>query len=472
MFRPGCCGAGDDLEDSQVSPFVHTNVPYAEYTDGIPDRRWWLAYSGPMLEGRARLVERVRGWNAFVVLRHADFRLLWIGSLFSFIGTQIQNVAQGYFVFELTGSNFQLALVSFCSMFPITLIGPFAAVLADLVDRRMILVFASIVYAVSAGFLAIATFGGFIQYWHFLVAALAGGLMQVVEQPTRQSVVRTVVPREDLSSAIPVQGMTFNLARTVGPAVGGVLTGLMGPAFCFAVNAFSYMAILVAVLRIKADLTSPKREAQPIKDLIFEGMLYTFRHKGLTTLFLMEGTTSLFGIFYLAQMPAVAKDLLGLDAKGLGLAYSSVGIGALAGLIALSSLARKRFKPQVIRLAMTSFSVLMFLLSTIHVPWLAYPVLGLMGACTIAQFNTTNTLFQLIAPMRLQGRVLAMHMWAVAGLAPLSALLFGSLADAFGLRRAMVFGAAMIMAGAIFGWIRGRHVMEPEDEEEEESGAA
>lgn len=425
-----------------------------------------------MQDSRLRIADRIRGWNGFVVLRHRDFRLLWIGSLCSFIGTQVQNVAQGYFVFELTGSYLQLSLVNFLSMVPITLLGPFAAVFSDLVDRRKALVFVSVVFSSTAGFLAIAAFGGFIQYWHFLAVALMGGMMQVLEQPTRQSVVRSVVPREDLSSAIPVQGMTFNLARTIGPAVGGVLTAALGPAYCFALNAVSYIGILVAVLRIKTDISAPKQERQPIKDLIFEGMLYTFRHKGLTTLFLMEGATSLFGIFYLTQMPAIAADLLRVDARGLGLAYSAVGIGALVGLVTLSSVARRRIKPQVIRIAMSCFAVLLFTLSTVRVPILAYPVLALMGACTIAQFNTTNTMFQLIAPVRLQGRVLAMHMWAVAGLAPVSALLFGSLAEAIGLRGSMVFGSVMIAGMAVFGWFRAGTVEEPDIESLEESGAA
>ena len=411
---------------------------------------------------RAAFVSKVRGWNGFVVFKHLDFRLLWIGSLFSFIGSQVQNVAQGYYVFELTGSNLKLSLINFCAMFPITLFGPFVAVAADLLDRRKALIWTTLLFGSSAALLAIAAFGGFIQYWHFIVVALMGGFIQVIEQPTRQSVVRSVVPREDLSSAIPVQGMTFNLARTIGPAVGGLLTALLGPAYCFALNAMSFMGIFFAVTNIKTDLSPVNKERQPVKDLIFEGMLYTFRHKGLTTLFLMEGATSLFGIFYLTQMPAIAKTLLGLDAKGLGLAYSAVGIGALIGLITLSSVARRRIKPQIIRFAMASFSVFMFILSTIRVPVLAYLVLGLMGACTIAQFNTTNTMFQLISPARLQGRVLAMHMWAVAGLAPVGALLFGYLAEEFGLRNAMVFSSIAVGVMAVFGFMRAKFVEEPD----------
>lgn len=372
-------------------------------------------------------------------------------------------------MFEITNSNAKLALVTFCGMIPITLMGPLVAVTADLWDRRKTLIWTSLGFAFSALILALAIFFNVGYYSLFIGVALITGVLQTLEQPTRQSIVRAVVPREDLAAAIPMQGMTFNLARTVGPAVGGIMLAVVGAAYCFLLNAASYIGVLTAAFKIKTDLSPIQKEPQPIKDLIFEGMLYTLRHRGLRTLFIMEGATSLFGIFYLSQLPAIAKKLLGLGPMGLGVAYSSIGIGAILSLTTLAAISNRPIKPQVIRVAMSAFSVFLMILSVNHWAWLSFMSLGFLGASTMAQFNTTNTLFQLIAPARLQGRVLAMHMWAVGGLAPVGALIFGVIADWIGLRPAMLMGAVLVGGFSLFGWLQRDHVTEPEFEE---TGAA
>lgn len=406
--------------------------------------------------------ERFRRWPGFTVLRIADFRLLWIGSLLSFTGTQVQNVAQGALVFEITGSEFKLSLVNFCAMFPITLIGPMAAVFTDIWDKRRTMVVVSLIFSASTMFLAIASFFGFIQYWHILMVATINGITATIENPTRQSVVRTVVPKENLASAIPAQGMTFNLARVVGPAVGGVLTQLVGPFLCFMINSFSYLMVLRAALKIKTDLSASPREPQPVKDLIFEGMLFTFRDKSLRTLFTMESFTSMFGMFYLFLMPAIADRLLGLPESGLGACYSAVGIGALTGLVLATSISHKKIKPLLIRSAMTLFVFAMLTLSLTHWLPLAFLAMACLGGCAIMQFNTTNTLFQLIAPARLRGRVLAMHFWSVGGLSPIGALAAGTVAELYGLRVALAIGSGLVAIGAVYGWMNRDKVVEPD----------
>lgn len=417
---------------------------------------------------KSGLRERVFAWPGFKVLRYADFRLLWIGSLLSFTGTQIQNVARGDFVFDMTGNKFYLSLVSFCAMIPITLIGPMMAVFSDIWDRRKTLVWTSALFMAGALYLAAAIEFGFVTFWQILLVSLIGGLGLTLEQPTRQAVVRSVVPMEDLPSAVPAQGMTFNLARVAGPAIGGILTATIGPAICFLLNGISYLMILFAALKIKADLRAKPRHPQPMKDLIFEGMLYTLRHQGLKVLFVMEAATSLFGMFYLFLLPAIAEELLRVNETGLGFAYSCVGVGAMLGLIFLTTVSGKKLKALIIRLAMTGFAIALFLLSTTVWPPAAFACLVLLGACAIAQFNTTNTLFQLLAPARLRGRVLAMHTWAVAGLAPIGSLMGGAIAERFDLRLAMSAGATFVMVGAIFGWIKRFDVREPDYDEVED----
>jgi MFS family permease len=233
------------------------------------------------------------------VFRHRDFRLLWIGAFVSFIGSWVQNVAQGYLVFQITGSNKLLGLVSFFGMVPVTFLGPIAGTLTDTLNRRRLLVITQSLFAAGALFLAIATNYHFVKYWHIVAVALALGCVSAVEMPTRQSIVSAVVPPEDLPVAIPINALTFNLSRLVGPAVGVFLLTTIGTASCYFVNAVSFFALIFAGLSIRADLRATKKSPEPIRDLIVEGALYTMRDRRLRTLFILESIVSVFGLFYI-----------------------------------------------------------------------------------------------------------------------------------------------------------------------------
>jgi MFS family permease len=408
------------------------------------------------------LLRRAGRAPAFRALHHRDFRLLWSGAVVSFTGVQVQGVAQGYLVYEMTGDEAMLGLVMFASLAPVSLFGPVLGVFSDVWDRRTIMVVASVVLALGAAFLGTAAHYGFIQYWHLIAVALMNGFVTTLENPARQSIVREVVPEYDLPAAVPSMGMTFNLARVVGPAIGGILTYRVGPEWCFWINALSFAGMIGATLMIRADLSPKEREPQPVRDLLTEGMLYTMRDKALRTLFFLESVTSFFGIFYLGLMAAIAKDMLGLDAKGLGAAMSSVGFGALVGLVALVSVSHRPWKPLIVRLAMSVFAVAMLVVGLVHVAWLAFVMFGVMGACTMLQFNTTNTLFQILSPAQLRGRVLSMHMWAVMGVSPFGTLFFGWFAGRTSLPAAFLLGGSVMAVGAAFAWGLRRNVYEPE----------
>jgi MFS family permease len=224
----------------------------------------------------------------------------------------------------------------------------------------------------------------------------------------------------------------------------------------------SFAALIYAAVAIQADLSARKLEPQPVRDLLTEGMLYTMRERSLRTLFLLECVTSFFGIFYLGLMPAIVKDMYGLGEIGLGLAMSSIGVGALIGLVILASISHKPYKPLMVRVSMTSFAVAMVALGFVRQAWLANALLGLLGASTIVQFNTTNTLFQLIAPERLRGRVLSMHMWAIAGVSPIGTLLFGWISRQASIPVSFWIGGGAVAIGAVVGWTVSHHVTEPE----------
>jgi MFS family permease len=238
------------------------------------------------------MVRRIPHLPAFRALRHRDFRLLWFGAIISFTGVQVQGIAQGFLVYELTGDKAMLGLVMFASLAPVSLFGPVLGVFADVLDRRKIMVVTSIVLAIGAAFLAIAAQLGFIQYWHIIAVALMNGMVTTLENPARQSIVREVVPEYDLPAAVPSMGLTFNLARVIGPAIGGLLTYSVGPEYCFWINAVSFAAMVIATMLISVDLSPRYREPQPVRDLLMEGMLYTMREKALKTLFFRSSSAS------------------------------------------------------------------------------------------------------------------------------------------------------------------------------------
>ncbi|MBS1722060.1 MAG: MFS transporter [Armatimonadetes bacterium] len=398
---------------------------------------------------------------ALRAFRHRDFRLLWLGAFLSFTGSMVQNVAQGYLVFDLTHDSAKLAMVTFALMLPISVFGPILGVVSDMFDKRKTLVVCMIVSAIGPLMLGWASFTGRLQYWQFLVVAAVSGFVTCVEVPTRQSIVRTVVDEQDLSVAIPAQAATFNLARVVGPALGGIIAAKFGSAHCFVANGISFFALAIAALVIRADLRPLVARVEPIRDLIAEGVRYTMQHPSLRTLFILESATSVLGSFYLSLMAAIAKEQLGLDQQGLGIASSFVGIGAFIGIVTLAVLSARPIKAFLVRSSMTAMAIGIVLLGFTKSPGIAYGLFALTGASTIIQFNTTNTLFQLTSPPNLRGRVISMHMWAISGLAPAGVFAFGIISEWRGIPIALWTGGGLLLLAAAWGWSQRSKIEEP-----------
>lgn len=410
----------------------------------------------------SRFVGLLRRWPATRVFRHRDFRLIWFGALVSFTGSQIQMVAQGAYVYDITGQKTALGLVNFFAMIPVTLLSPISGVLVDLLDRRKILIGTSITLFIASAFNAFQATINALTFFQIAAVALIGGLVQCIEPTSRQTIVREVVGEDDIAQAIPLQSMTFNIARAVGPAVGGIIAGVFGFAICFWINSLSFLAMIFAAVSLKTRVEPRTNRHGPIKDLIFEGLLFTVRDRSLFTLLLMEGLLSLFGIFYMSQMPAIAEDMLGLDPRGLGFCYTAVGIGALCGLTLTVTISHRPLKGKIVLCAMAVFGACLALVSFTRRLIFAAPFFALMGAGSIAQFNTTNTLFQLLSPPALRGRVLSMHMWAISGLAPIGSLLMGGMADHVGLPETLLVGGILVSLGAVGAFVFRGNLREPQ----------
>lgn len=392
--------------------------------------------------------------------RHRDFRLLWSGAFLSFIGSWIQIVGQGYLVYQLTKSEASLALVSFIGSLPYFIMGPLPGAFVDSFNKKTLLVITQLLLGGAAIFLAAAAYYHFIQFWMIVIAALVVGCVGAFEVPTRQSAVGTVVPPEDLSAAIPLNALTFNLARLLGPAIGGFVLGKIGVDACYLLNGISYLALVFAALAIRADLRATKREPQPMQDILLEGMRYTFKERPLRTLFLLELVVSMCGIFYITQMPAIADKILHLGKQGLANCYTAMGVGTVTSLLIVAATSERGFRAMVIRCDMTLMAVGLLALSFTHNQWTAFFILAVLGFCGVAHFNITNTMFQLLSPYALRGRVLSMHVWALSGVGPFGVMFFGWLASRTSLATSLQAGAFCVAVGACAAWASRRGLEE------------
>jgi MFS family permease len=393
----------------------------------------------PSLQAPRTLRNRLEDSNIYRVFSYSDFRLLWIGAFLSFTGSQVQNIAQGYFVYRLTQDESKLAFVSFCSSIAVFLFGFLAGSFADAFNKRTVLIVTQALFAIGAFYLAVATYYHFVQYWQIALVALALGLVSAIEMPTRQSIVSRVVPPEVLAQAVPVNALTFNVARILGPAIGAMILIYWGVAMCYLLNGISFLALIWAAMAIKANLRSHPRPPQPIGDLLMEGLLYTMREKRLKTLFFLETITAACGLAYLAMLPAYVHQVMGIgivpanapdpSKSVLGYCYIAVGVGAITGLLLVTQYAESHHKAAIIRASMWTIGIGLFVLSVVRIPALVYLTMVFMGAASVAQLNTTNALFQLMSPERLRGRVIAMHIWAINGLSPFGVITFGWVAS-------------------------------------------
>jgi len=394
------------------------------------------------------VLHRIR--TSFKALRHRNLRLFFAGQGVSLVGTWMQQVAMSWLVYRLTDSALLLGVISFCTQFPAFLMAPFAGALADRWSRYRMVVAAQTLAMVQSVLLAVLVMGGAIEVWHLIVLAIAMGLINGVDVPARQALlVKLVGGVEDLPNAIALNSSMFNAARLVGPAVGGVLIGLMGEGPVFVINAASYVAVLGALAALRVP---PEPGARPGSMLghIRDGFSYAYRFEPIRDLLFVLAVVSLVGIPYVVLFPVFARDVLGGDAGTLGLLTSCAGLGALVGALALASRSSVRGLGRVVALSAGAFGVSLigFALSTnLLVSCLFVVVTGFSVMLTSASINTV---LQTLVKEELRGRIMSLYTMAFVGMTPLGGLAGGAIAQRLGAPFAVVLGGAGCLALAIW----------------------
>ena len=364
---------------------------------------------------------------------YRSFRIFYAGQGLSILGTWMQTVATSWLVYRLTGSGLMLGLAAAALQLPMLFLAPIAGVWADWLDRRRLLIVVQSLASAQALALAALTWSGAVQVWQVIGFALFLGMVNAVETPTRQAfLLEMVESKADLPNAIALQSMLFNSARFVGPTIAGVVLALGGEALCFFLNGVSYLAVVVAYVRIRV----PRRRAPGARAPLFQelatGFRYVFGEPAMRRLILLLAAVSLFTAPWQSLMPIYAAETFAGDSKTLGMLIGAVGFGALASTGFLAMRASVRGLGRIIAGAGLCAALALVGFALSHVFWLSLVLLAVFGFGLVATSASTNTILQTIADDDKRGRIVSIYAMTFIGLAPLSNLAAGALADAVG----------------------------------------
>jgi MFS family permease len=361
-------------------------------------------------------------------MRHRNFQLFFSGQLVSLIGTWMQNIAQDWLVYRLTGSSLLLGTVAFASQIPIFLLAPVLALT-----------------------LATLTLTGLIRIWEIMVIASLLGVVNAFDIPARQAFLIEMVGRDDLLNAIALNSSMFNSARIIGPAIAGIVVATVGEGWCFFANGISYIAVIAGLLMMRLTRrTELQKHGSPLENMI-EGFRFARHTAPVQALLLLTGLVSLAAMPYTVLMPIFAGRILHGGARELGLLMMMTGVGALLGALTLAS------KPSVsglgkwVWMAATGFGTSLTLFSFSRHLWLSLILLMPTGFGMMVQMGATNTLLQVMVPDRLRGRVMSLYSMMFIGMGPIGALAGGALAARIGAPWTVSIGGLVcLVGGAIF----------------------
>lgn len=365
----------------------------------------------------------------------------------------MQNVALPWLVYHLTGSPFFLGLVSFASAVPMLTLTLWAGVLADGMQRKRLLIITQTVMMLMAFILAAAFWSGKIVWWHMLFFALAGGVAQAFDAPARQAIVADLVPREQMMNAIALNSAMFNAARVIGPALAGITLASAGAGWCFIINGISFLAVILALSRMKLSHELHHRKPARALSQIREGLVYIWGHESIRTLILLLAVTNVFAVGYTSLLPAFAKNVLGSPEVGLGLMSTAVGVGALLGALLLAALGNFQRKGLLLTAGNLLFPAFVIAFSYSHTLWISLVLLIGTGFGFMVQNATVNTLIQSRVDDRLRGRVMSIYTIVFQGFFPLGALFAGTVAQHLDIQSGSALGAMIALGfGLMLFW--------------------
>lgn len=378
-------------------------------------------------------------------LTEKNFTALWVGAFVSNLGFWIQNVAQGWQVFQLTGSALLLGLAAFIGTVPSLLFTLFGGVIADKFNRRHLLIIGNTIYMCTALLLGILTTVGTIQVWHIIVMALVNGLFSSISFPAWQIFVSDLVRDDDLKQGIALNSMQFNLSRVVGPAIGGLSIGIFGIAGSYYLNALSYIGVIVPLMLMHpAQKRSQSPKEQRMIDNLIQGLIYLKDHPMLLVLLGLQFMIAFFVLPYVTLLPIFAATIFHTGPTGLGVMNSVAGVGALLGAVLLVLLMSRLRQPvQALFMLCLVGGTASIILAIMPNQTLSLPLLIALGASTVMATTFTNTALQSATPAELRARVVSIWITITFGVAPFGSLVAGAVAQSIGAEFTVMLGGTI-----------------------------
>ncbi len=369
--------------------------------------------------------------STFSSLRYRDYRLLWFTVLFTSGGQWMQQIALGWLAYEMTGSAFMLGAINGTRAIPFLLLGPWAGVAADRMDRKLLMMISQFWVMALAIIMTVLVVFNWIEVWHLFAFTFLSGVGWVFTMPVRQTLIPSFVPREELANAVALQSAGFNAMRIVGPSVAGLLLASVGSAGAFGVQAALYIFILTLTVMINVPNLPPQpNKLSPVQSLL-EGFKYIHANSVVLWLIVLALIPMMFAFPLQSLMPVFARDVLLAGPKGYGLLVSLMGFGALVGTLMVASISGYQHKGRLLLISATLLGVAMILFSRSTWLPLSLVLLALVGGCQMTYMAMNNTLLHLNITDEVRGRVMSIYMLD-QGLTPLGTLFAGTTASLFG----------------------------------------
>jgi MFS family permease len=387
------------------------------------------------------------------VWKNRNLQLYFSGQTVSLIGTWVQQLALGWLVYRLTNSTFMLGLMGFTSQAPALFVTPFAGIVADRVNRHRLILITQSLFAVQAALLATLVWMGQVQIWQLVILSAFLGVITAFDLPTRTTfVVDMLDDKEQVASVIGISSSITTLTRLIGPFIAGIFIAWAGEATCFLVNAVSYLAVIAALLFVKANQPQPAPSQKSALEQLKEGLAYTIGFTPIRDLILFLALAGLFTMPFSVLMPAFAKDIFHGNASTLGFLTGAGGAGSVIGALFLSSRkGTKEFSRWIIvGCALCGLGLIIFGLSKfLPLSLLAVTVVGFGSMIMVAG---SYTVIQTIVDKDKRGRVMSFLVMAFMGLSPFGAMAAGALANGIGVGyTAAITGICTLALAFIFG---------------------
>jgi MFS family permease len=405
------------------------------------------------------------GRVTFAALSIPNYRLYYGGQAISLIGTWMQMTAQSWLVLSLTHSGAALGGIVALQTIPVLLLAPYGGVIADRVNKRRLMVALQSAMGVQALILGILTITGTVQVWQIGVLACVLGLNNAFENPARQSFMMEMVGADHLRNAVSLNSVLVNIARTIGPAVAGILIATVGEGVCFLTNAASFVAVVTSLLVMDRSQLRPSAPAARAPGQLREGLRYVRSDRQLWMPLVMMAAVGCLTYEFQVSLPVMASRGLHVGAKGFGFMTAAMGVGAVVGGLLMAARGKTGLRPLVV--AATALGFALVLASAAPTLGFELAALAFAGGASITFMATGNSTLQLTAEPAMRGRVMSLWFVAFQGSTPIGGPIVGALMGVLGARAGLGLGAVTCLIVAVAGAAalagRGQPSVEPQD---------